>query len=52
LPQLLLGPLTVVDVGKKEIPGGYLIFRISYWEAADLEPSVYAVGTPTTVLYS
>jgi hypothetical protein len=31
-------------------PGSYLIFRISRWDAANLEPSVNTISAPTTVL--
>src|SRR5215467_7183285 len=51
LQQLLLGTLAIIDVCKKEIPGGYFVFRISYREPADLEPSVHSVCTPAAVLY-
>src|ERR1700757_488579 len=50
LQQLLLGTLAIIDVCKKEIPRGYFVFRISYREPADLEPSVHSVCTPAAVL--
>src|SRR5215469_1321277 len=49
LQKLLLGSLAIIDVCKEEIPGGYFVFRISQWEAADLEPSIHSVSTPATM---
>jgi hypothetical protein len=50
LPQLQLGTFAVIDVRKKEIPCSYRIFRISGWEATNLEPLVHSVNTPRAVL--
>src|SRR5262249_36344227 len=51
LQQLLLGALAIIDVCKKEVPGGDFSLCVSHRETADLEPSIYAVGTPAAVLY-
>src|SRR5215472_2221598 len=48
--QGLLCSLAIIDVCKEEIPRGYLVLRVSYREAANLEPSVNAIRAATTVL--
>src|SRR5262249_36521759 len=48
--QRFLSPPAIVDVSKEQIPRGYLVFRISHRETADLEPSVNAVGAAAAVL--
>ena len=48
--QSLFSFFAILDVCKKEIPGGYRTFRIPHWEAANLEPSVYAIGASATML--
>src|SRR6516164_6403422 len=48
--QGLLCSLAIIDVCKEEIPRGYLVFRISHWEATNLEPSVNAISTAATML--
>ena len=50
LQQGLLRELAIIDIGQQEIPGAYRTFRIAHWEAANLEPSIDAIGAPTTVL--
>src|SRR5215469_6359908 len=48
--QGLLCSLAIIDVCEEEIPRGYLVLRVSYREAANLEPSVNAISTAATVL--
>src|SRR5215813_1139158 len=48
--QSLFSLFAIIDVCKKEIPGGYRIFGIPYRQTANLEPSVYAVGAPAPML--
>src|SRR5215467_1549491 len=48
--QGLLCSLAIIDVCKEQIPRGYLVLRVSYREAANLEPSVNAISTAATVL--
>src|SRR5215831_4141766 len=43
--QSLFSLFSIIDVGKEQIPRGYLIFRISNRETANLEPSVNAIRT-------
>src|SRR5262249_12337660 len=40
----------IIDVYKKQIPRGYLVFLISHRETADLEPSINAISAAATVL--
>src|SRR5262249_11694303 len=49
-PRSLFSLLAIVDICKQEIPRGYLIFDISHWEAANLEPSVDAISAAATML--
>src|SRR5215471_10028997 len=48
--QFFLCPLAILDVRKEEIPLGNLVFRISRWETANLEPAVNAISTAATML--
>src|SRR5215831_223397 len=42
--------LAILDVCEKQIPRGYLIFRVSNWETANLEPSVNVISATAAVL--
>src|SRR5215467_3113702 len=42
--------LAILDVCEKQIPRGYLIFRVSNWETANLEPSVNPISATAAVL--
>src|SRR5262249_51394194 len=50
LTQGFLSSLAIIDVCKEQIPRGYLVFRISHRETANLEPSVNAISATAAVL--